>query len=93
MTFSASNIAINKVTTSGTQANPATDANGNPSKYGFYGATPAVQPTSAGDVTTVTSGSTTAVYVNTTFSGGTGTTAYTIGDLVKALKTLGLIAS
>ncbi len=93
MTFSASNIAINKVTTSGTQANPATDANGNPSKYGFYGATPAAQPTSAGNVHTVTSGATTAVYVNTTFDGSIGTTAYTVGDLVKALKTLGLIAS
>ena len=93
MTFSASNIAINKVTTSGTQANPATDANGNPSKYGFYGATPAAQPTSAGNVHTVTSGATTAVYVNTTLDGSIGTTAYTVGDLVAALKTLGLIAS
>lgn len=58
---------------------------------GFYGATPVAQATPAGDTTTVTAGSTTAVYVNTSFSGGTGTTAYTIGDVVKVLKGLGLL--
>ena len=59
----------------------------------FFGATGSTQPTAAGNTTVVTAGSTTAVYVNTTFSGGTGSTAYTVGDIVKALKALGLIAA
>ena len=59
----------------------------------FFGATGSTQPTAAGNTTTVTAGSTTAVYVNTTFTGGSGTTAYTVGDIVKALKALGLIAA
>lgn len=61
-------------------------------KAGFFGATPAAQPTSATNVHTVAAGATTAVYVNTTFDGSIGATAYTIGDIVAALKTLGLIA-
>lgn len=58
----------------------------------FYAATPLAQQGATGNTTTVTAGSTTAVYTNTTFSGGTGTTAYTVGDIVLALKKLGLIA-
>lgn len=60
---------------------------------GFYGATPIAQPTAVDNTTTVAAGSTTAVYTNTTFSGGTGTTGYTVGDIVRALKLAGLIAS
>ena len=62
-------------------------------KLGAFGATPAAQPTAADNVHTVAAGATIAVYTNTTFDGSIGTTAYTIGDLVAALKTLGLIAS
>ena len=61
-------------------------------KISFYGATPIVQPVAPGNVHTVAAGATTAVYTNTTFDGGTGTTAYTVGDVVLALKKLGLIA-
>lgn len=60
---------------------------------GFYGAAPIAQSTPAASTTTVTAGSTTAVYVNTSFSGGTGSTAYTVGDIVAALKGLGLLKS
>ena len=62
-------------------------------KLGAFGASAVAQPTSALNVHTVAAGATTAVFTNTTFDGSIGTTAYTVGDLVAALKTLGLIAS
>jgi hypothetical protein len=62
-------------------------------KIGFYGATPVAQATPAGNTHTVAAGSTTAAYVNTTYDGGTGTTAYTVGDLVAILKANGLLAN
>ncbi len=63
-------------------------------KIGFFGAAPVAQPASpAGNTHTPAAGSTTAIYVNTTFDGGVGSTAYTLGDVVAALKSLGLIAS
>lgn len=70
--------------TGGSQAN---------TQIGFFGVATSVQPTS-GHVTTLTgAGSTGQVYANSTFSGGTGSSNYTIGDIVLALKQLGLIAS
>lgn len=89
--ISASNIAthLSLQNSQGTLlGNSATDL------VGFWGATPIAQPGSpAGNVHTVTAGSTTAVYVNTTFDGTIGSTAYTIGDIVIALKNAGLLAS
>lgn len=91
-------MSVNVVTTSN-QWNTPESADGvqigkaATSKVGFYGATPAAQPTAAANVHTVAAGSTTSVYVNTTFDGSIGSTAYTLGDLVAALKTAGLIAS
>lgn len=60
---------------------------------GTYGATPIAQQSSPGGSTaTVTAGSTTSVYVNTTFKGvGFSSTAWTVNDLVTALKALGII--
>lgn len=61
---------------------------------GFWGATPVVQPASpSGNTHTPAAGSVTGVFVNTTFDGSTGTTAYTVGDIVKALKSIGVLAS
>lgn len=61
-------------------------------KIGFYGLTPLVQPSSAGETTGFTAGSGTAANDDSTFTGNVGSTAYTVGDIVKHLKNLGLIA-
>ena len=63
--------------------------NGGP--VSFFGVTAATQPTAAAVTTGFTAGSGTAVKDDSTFTGNSGSTAYTIGDVVKALKTLGLI--
>lgn len=57
----------------------------------FYGAAPTAQTTPSGNVHTVAAGSVTSVFVNTTFDGSIGSTAFTVGDIVAALKTLGLL--
>lgn len=62
-------------------------------KIGFFNATPVVQPNGTGNTHTVAAGSTTSVFTNTTFDGSTGSTAYTVGDIVRALKSLGLLAA
>jgi hypothetical protein len=62
-------------------------------KLGFYNATPVAQQATTGTTTGFTAGSGTTVRDDSTFTGGTGTKAYTIGDLVKALKNLGLLAA
>lgn len=58
---------------------------------GFFGAVPIVRPVPAGNAVTVAAGATVGVFTNTSFSGGVGTTAYTIGDLVAVLKAHGLL--
>lgn len=62
-------------------------------KAGFYGATPVAQPVNPGNAHTTAAGATTSVFTNTAFDGGVGSKGYTIGDIVLALKSLGLIAS
>ena len=67
--------------------NAATDT------VGFYGATKVAQPATTGTTTGFTAGSGTAAKDDSTFTGNTGTAAYTVGDIVKALKNLGLLAA
>ena len=82
----AKNVVL--ATTTGTQIATATTQ-----KLGFYGATPVVQPTASTNATTGTTGASTGVSLDTTFTGGTGASAYTIGGVVLRLKNLGLIAA
>jgi hypothetical protein len=49
------------------------------------------QPTTPSVATTAV-GTGAEVHVDTTFTGGSGTSAYSVGDLITALKALGLIA-
>ncbi len=61
-------------------------------KVGFLGATPVVRPATTGTSTGFTAGSGTAVKDDSTFTGGSGSTAYRLSDIVLALKQLGLLA-
>ncbi len=58
---------------------------------GFYGATPVSKPTAASVTAGFTAGAGTAAKSDSTYTGNVGATAYTIGDLVAAMKNLGLI--
>jgi hypothetical protein len=62
-------------------------------KLGFHGTTPVVQRSTTGTTTGFTAATGTAVVSGSTFTGGSGTKAYTIGDVVLALKQLGILAS
>ena len=68
----------------------ATTFSGN---VGFYGQPAQAQPDTTGTTTGFTAGAGTAVLDDSTFTGDTGTIAYTIGDAVKHLKALGLLDS
>jgi hypothetical protein len=59
---------------------------------GFYGEVGIAQFSTTGTTTGFTAGSGTAANDDSTFIGDVGATAYTVGDIVRALKQLGLIA-
>jgi hypothetical protein len=60
---------------------------------GFFNTTPTTQPTANGVTAGFVEGSGEFVTDDATFTGNVGSSAYTIGDLVAALKNLGLIES
>lgn len=62
-------------------------------KLGFYNATPVVQQAATGTTSGFTAGAGTAVLSDSTFTGGSGSKAYTVGDIVLALKNLGFLAA
>lgn len=62
-------------------------------KIGFFNTSAIVQPSGNGTQATSAAGATGTVYLNTTLTGGVGSTAYTVGDVVKCLKQLGLITT
>lgn len=69
------------------------DLNHDGDNAGFYGTDPVAQPSSTGETGGFTAGSGTSVNDDSTFTGNVGSTAYTVGDLVKHLKNTGLLAS
>ena len=76
-------------TTTGTKIGTATAQ-----KLGFYNATPVVQQATTGTTTGFTAGGpANGVHADSTFTGGSGTKAYRISDIVLALKNLGLLAA
>lgn len=89
---STSSVTTNTVASLGATGVVVGSTAGN--KVAFFGLTPVVQPASPAGVTggfTVGTGAT--VTNLSVFTGGTGSTAYNISDVVKALKTLGLLAA
>ncbi len=64
---------------------------GLPDKIAFFGGTPTAPITPTGLTATSVAGSTTTVFVNTAWTAGLGSTAYTIADVIFALKTLNIL--
>ena len=62
-------------------------------KLGFYNATPVVQQATTGTATGFTANTGTTIHDASTFTGGSGTKAYRVSDIVLALKNLGLLAA
>lgn len=62
-------------------------------KLGFFNKAPVAQQTTTGTTTGFTAGSGTASKSDSTYTGNTGTAAYTVGDIVLALKNLGFLAA
>lgn len=60
---------------------------------GFYGGSVVTAQYTTVGLTTMTTGTGASVRVDSQFTGGVGSKAYTLDDLVAALKTVGLIGS
>ena len=61
-------------------------------KLGFWNTTPIIQPSSTGETAGFVAGIGTSLMDGSTFTGNVGSTAYRISDIVKHLKTIGLLA-
>ena len=90
----ASRKALGKLTVYDTAEREAIrfEANGSAAMIGLYGVNAVVQPATTGTTTGFTAGSGTAANDDSTFTGNTGASAYTIGDIVLALKQIGALA-
>lgn len=75
-------------TTTGSKIGTATTQ-----KLGFWNVTPVVQPSTTGELTGHSAGAVDAVYSDSTFTGNSGTKAYTLNDVVKHLKAVGILAA
>ena len=58
---------------------------------GLYGATPVAQHTATGDTTGFVAGSVGAAFSDSVYAGASGSAAYTVGDIVTALKAIGIM--
>jgi hypothetical protein len=67
--------------------------NGTASLLGFWGAGPVAQFNTSGGAGISASGSGNPVFDDSTFVGSTGSTAYTVNDLISALKLCGVLAA
>ncbi len=81
--FDGRNIQTGRTT--GTKIGTASDQ-----KLGFYGLTPVIQPSSTGETNGATTGAGN-LNETSTFTGNFGSRAYTILDIVKNLKTIGIL--
>lgn len=61
-------------------------------KIGFWGVTPVVQHSATGDETGFAAGAGTSWRSDSTGTGTTGASAYTVGDIITALKLCGIMA-
>ena len=82
----------------GVKANSGTDGlihigDSNTGGIGLFGATPVAQQTTTGTTTGFTAGSGTSANDDSTYTGNSGTAAYTVGDIVLALKNIGILAA
>jgi len=60
-------------------------------KIGIWNTTPIIQPSSTGETSGFTVGSGTGANDDSTFTGNSGSKAYTTGDIVKHLKAFGIL--
>ena len=82
----SANIAVNATTGTTIAGNAA-------QKLSFHGLAPAILYATEGTLTGFTAGGGTTATDKSTFTGNTGTKAYTVGDIVLALKTKGIMAA
>lgn len=69
------------------------EASGTAPMFGMYGTAATIQYATTGTSTGFTAGAGTTATHLSTFTGNTGASAYTVGDIVRALKLVGLMAA